>query len=134
MVLSRTRTQTRFVVLPPSKLAVPGIFRNVDVSNRRYDELFIAMQRFRGSVYIEDGAIRAGDLTSDGCHRVAIDKDSWHVLSLDSQGRVVSCLRYLDETHASDFDDLWVRHAALSLCPKFGRKFRNAVEHRMHQA
>ena len=134
MVLSRTRTQTRFVVLPPSKLAVPGIFRNVNFSNRRYDELFTAMQRFRGSVYLEDGAIQRTDLSSDGRHRVAIDEDSWHVLSLDSRGRVVACLRYLDETHASDFDDLWVKHAALSGCPKLGRKFRGVVEQRMHQA
>src|SRR5947208_7692331 len=124
MVLSRTRTQTQFVVLPPSKLRVPGIFRNVKVSNRRHDELFAEMQRFRGSVYVEDGAIANSDLTSDGRHRMSIDEDSWHVLSLDSDGRVVACLRYLDETHASDFDDLWVRHAALSGCPKLGRTFR----------
>jgi len=122
------------VVLPPSKLAVPSIFRNVDVSNRRYDELFAAMQRFRGSVYVEDGAIQQSDLTADGRHRVAIDDDSWHVLSVDSRGRVISCLRYLDETHASDFDDLWVKHAALSGCPKLGRRFRGAVEQRMCQA
>jgi hypothetical protein len=134
MVLSRTRTQTRFVILPPSALAPPSVFRNVDVNNRRYDELFAAMQRFRGSVYTEDGAIQPGDLTSDGRHRVAIDAESWHVLSLDRRGRVVSCLRYLDETHASDFDDLWVKHAALSGCPNLGRRFRGAVEQRMDQA
>jgi len=122
------------VVLPPSKLAVPDIFRNVEVSTRRYDELFTAMQRFRGGVYVEDGAIQRGDLASDGRHRVSIDEDSWHVLSVDSRGRVVSCLRYLDETHASNFDDLWVKQAALSGCPKLGRRFRRAVEQRMDQA
>src|SRR5205085_523871 len=74
------------------------------------------------------------DLTSDGRHRVRIDEESWHVLSLDSHGSVVSCLRYLDESHAPGFDDLWVRHAALFDCPKLGHRFRGAVEQRMHHA
>ena len=112
MVLSRSRTQTRFVVLPPSKLAVPSIFRNVEVNNRRHGDLFAEMQRFRGNVYMNDGALQNGDLTSDGRHKVKADDDSWHILSLNQQGRVVSCLRYLDQTSVSNFDDLYVKHAA----------------------
>src|SRR4051794_27071904 len=131
MVLSRTRTQTRFVVLPPSKLAVPGVFRKVDVSNRRHDELFAEMQRFRGSVYKEDGAIQNSDLTSDGRHKVPIDEDSWHILSLNQKGRIVSCLRYLDQTHASRFDDLCVRNAALAACSRYGGVFRAAIQERL---
>jgi hypothetical protein len=134
MVRSRTRTQTRFVVLPPSKLEVPSIFRNVEVNNRSHDELFAEMQRFRGSVYKKDGAIQANELSADGRHRMSIDEACWHVLSLDSQGRVVSCLRYLDESQASSFDNLWVRHAALTRCPKLGPQFRTAVEDRMYRA
>jgi len=92
------------------------------------------MQRFRGRVYSEDGAVDHHDLTSDGRHKLAIDEQSWHVLSLDSGGRVVSCLRYLDESDADDFNDLWVRHAALTECPKLGRPFRGAVEEGMRRA
>jgi len=92
------------------------------------------MQRFRGRVYSEDGAVSHHDLTSDGRHKLSIDEQSWHVLSLDNRGRVVSCLRYLDESGAYEFDDLWVRHAALTDCPKLGKPFRGAVEAGMHQA
>jgi len=113
---------------------VPSIFRNIEVDNRRHDDLFAEMQRFRGNVYRDDGAIQSSDLTSDGRHKLAIDDASWHVLSLDERGKVCSCLRYLDETHASDFDDLWVKHAALSRCPELGRRFRGAVEQRMDRA
>jgi len=101
------------------------------VNRRQHDELFAEMQRFRGSVYREDGAIQVSDLAPDGRHKMAIDEESWHVLSLDSAGRVASCLRYLDESHAFDFDDLWVRHSALARCSRSGRPFRQAVEREM---
>lgn len=134
MVVSRTRTQTRFAILPPSKLAVPVLFRSAEVDTRRHDELFHEMQRFRGSVYVEDGAIQKNELTADGRHKLSIDEHSWHVLSLNPQGRVVACLRYLDETHAARFEDLWVRHSALARCPTLGRRFRGAVEQGLHRA
>jgi len=134
MVFSRSRTQTRFVLLPPSRLAVTGSFWNIESNNRRHDELFADMQRFRGQVYRADGAIQADELTSDGRHKMAIDEESWHILSLDTRGRVVSCLRFLDESSASGFDDLWIRHAALAKCPTLGRRFRRAVEEGMARA
>jgi hypothetical protein len=136
MVLSRIRKQARFIVLPPSTstLAVPSIFRNVEADSRRYDELFAAMQRFRGGIYQADGAIPASALTSDGRHKVAIDDESWHVLSLDGQGQIVACLRYLDESHADSFHHLWVKQAAISRCPSQGPKFRGAVENHLHCA
>ncbi|HTX33612.1 MAG TPA: hypothetical protein VME43_01275 [Bryobacteraceae bacterium] len=86
------------------------------------------MQRLRGRVYAGDQAIDRADLTADGRHKLSVDEDSWHVLSLDQQGEVVACLRYVDESNARGFDDLWVRHAAVARCPRLGWKFREAVE------
>jgi hypothetical protein len=85
------------------------------------------MQCFRGSVYLRDGAIQPSDLTA-GRHKVSIDEHSWHVLSMDSGNRICACLRYWEEPDALDRDDLWVRHPAMSRCPKFGNLFRRAVE------
>ena len=130
----RSRSQTRFAILPPSKLAAPGVFRNVDANNRRHRDLMAGMQRLRGRVYGADGAIRPAELTSDGRHKLNIDERSWHVLSLDSLGEVVACLRYLEESHASGFNALRVRHAALACCPVQGPRFRRAVEMEMQLA
>ncbi len=127
-MVTRTRTQTRFVVLPPSRPAVPGIFRNIQTSAQRYRDLLARMQRFRGSVYAGDQAIHPSDLTADGRHKVTVDEHSWHVLSLDAQDEVVACLRYVDESDAGGFDDLWVRHSAVARCPRLGFRFREAVE------
>ena len=134
MVLSRSRTQTRFVVLPPSRLkTLPQRFRNVVVEASRHDALLSEMQRFRGHVYVSDGAVRSSELI-DGRHKVAIDDQSWHVLSLDSNGHICACLRYLEERQAKRFDDLWVRHAALSQSSAYGRRFRHAVEAAMDRS
>jgi len=107
---------------------VPGIFRNIEVNNRRHDDLLSQLQRLRGKAYLDDGAIRPSELTGDGRHKLSVDDHSWHVLSLDRDGRAVACLRYVEERDAAGFDDLWVRHAALARCPEFGARFRSAVE------
>jgi hypothetical protein len=131
MVFSGTRT--RFVVLPPGGLKVSRQFRNIQFDTCRYDDLLADMQRFRGEVYLGDGAIQAGDLVN-GRHKLNIDEHSWHVLSLDSDGCIIACLRYLAHKNARSFDDLWVRDAALADCPKFGGFFRSAVEAEMRHA
>jgi len=105
MVFSRART--RFAVLPPCGLPVSRqSFRDIHVDSGRYDELLAEMQMFRGKVYLSDGALRPGDLIN-GRHRLSIDERSWHVLSLDSDGRVSACLRYLPHLNPCGLDDLW---------------------------
>jgi hypothetical protein len=134
MVACSKRTQTRFVVLPPSGVAASNIFRSVELDTPRHESLFSEMQRFRGSMYLRDGAIKASDLTPDGRHKVAVDDRSWHVLSLDRLNRVCACLRFVDETDAGDFEDLWIRRSALSESPEMGKRFRGAVEGGMRNA
>ena len=128
------RTQTRFVVLPPATHALPSIFRKVDTDGRRHEALFSEMQRFRGSIYLADGAIQSHELTPDGRHDLGVDRHSWHVLSLDSYGRVSACLRYMAAKQFKLFGDLSVRHSALAKCPTLGERFRTAVELGMQEA
>jgi hypothetical protein len=133
MAFSSLRTQTEFAILPPARVAVSNIFQNVQTDRKRHDDLLAEMQRFRGRIYAADGAIPASALTVDGRHKVAADDHSWHVLSLDRDGRICACLRYLEETRAAGFDDLLVRHAAMAQSDR-AREFRDAVEREMAQA
>jgi hypothetical protein len=134
MLFSRSWNPTQFVILPPSKVALPDLFRNVETDHKRHDGLLASMQRLRGEAYIKDGAIRRDDLTADGRHTLRVDEHSWHVLSLDRAGQVTSCLRYVDESHATGFENLWIRQAALARCPEQGNRFRSAVEREMERA
>jgi len=130
----RSRPQTRLVVLPPSRVDAPEIFRNVDSSNRRHQRLLAGMQRLRGRVYEADGAIRPTELTPDGRHKLSVDARSWHVLSLDASAEVVACLRYTEGSDASGFDGLRVRDAAVARCPLQGGRVRRAVEGEIERA
>ena len=118
-----SRSQSRFAILTPASLSVPMVFRNVDANKGRHDELLSGMQRLRGRAYEMDGAVNRSELTADWRHKLSIDEHSWHVLSLDANGAVIACLRYLEETHASGFEALRVRQAALSWCPVQGSRF-----------
>jgi hypothetical protein len=85
------------------------------------------MQRLRGSVYVEDEAIQAADLTGDGRHELPIDRQSWHVLAM-SEGKICACLRFLDETSAATMDQLWIRHAGLAKNSSLSPLFRMTVD------
>jgi len=134
MTSLRSRNQTRFVVLAPTRSATLGPFCNLEPDRRLHDNLFAEMQRFRGTIYARDGAVPQSLLSPDGRHELPVDRRSWHVLSLDRDHRVCACLRYLDESHAAGFDELWVRHAAITREPGAGRRLRGAVEAGMRAA
>ncbi|MEI9976280.1 MAG: hypothetical protein WDO73_32060 [Ignavibacteriota bacterium] len=130
----RESSQTRFAILTPSRASMPGVFQNVDANSRRHQQLLAGMQRLRGKAYESDGAVQRTQLTSDGRHKLSIDENSWHVLSLDAKGDVVACLRFLEESSASSLDGLRVRDAALTRCPQQGPRFRRAIEQEIQQA
>lgn len=134
MVSLRDRAKTRFAVLCPANSTAAGVFRDIESNRSQYDDLMAEMQRLRGAVYLRDGALQRSDLTADGRHLSIIDERSWHVLSLDRNNRICACLRYFDESWARGFDDLWIRHAALSRAPELGWQFRGAVENGMRSA
>ena len=82
------------MLLAPSEALVPESFPAVDVNPERHDEILGQLQRLRGSVYLHDGAITSAQLSSDGRHMLGIDAGSWHVVSVQPDGRVTGCARY----------------------------------------
>jgi hypothetical protein len=133
-MLVRFRSQTHFSILRPARLITPELFRNIDLCDWRHQDLLSKMQRLRGSAYRADGAIHPSELTTDGRHELSIDHRCWHVLSLDANGDVVACMRYLEERRISAFDSLRVRYAALAHPSLQGNNFRRAVEGEIEHA
>ncbi|MCU1335660.1 MAG: hypothetical protein JWO19_1241 [Bryobacterales bacterium] len=123
----RSTSSRKWILLSPSKGVVPDSFARVHTDARGRDKLLGQMQKLRGKVYLEDGAIDAAQLT-DGRHRVDIDERSWHLLVVDKDGQVCGCVRqhaYPDET---PFSQLNVSRSALAHSPDWGRKLKAAVE------
>jgi hypothetical protein len=107
---------------------VPGLFRHVSVEPSFHDRYLAEMQRFRGSVYLEDAAIQPAELDSDGRQKLAADDRSWHLLTLDQDGRVSGCARYLPHPNHVGFEQLSLYQSALAANDKWSSSVRSAVE------
>ena len=91
--------QRRLLMLaPPQALANPH-FENVDIDPGLHRHLVRSMQRLRGRVYLEDGAISERELSADGRHQTPEDDRSWHLLLLDAEQRLSDALPGLGAEH-----------------------------------
>ena|SRR5579884_1710247 len=120
--------QRRIVLLAPAISAVPREFAEAVVSSSDHAYLLSQMQRLRGSIYLQDGAITEDQLTADGRHEQAADHDSWHLLAVAADGVVQGCARYRGYREPVVFDALGVSRSAMAICDKWGIKLRGAIE------
>jgi hypothetical protein len=106
--------EQRLVVVVPPQTSLSPHFKNVTVDSARHRQLVEDMQRLRGSVYLHDGAVGFEQLTADGLHQTAEDEQSWHLLMLGPDGRVSSCVWYLEHENTARVEQLRVRHCPLA--------------------
>jgi hypothetical protein len=125
-----TGSSRRLALLAPSPMSAGEFFTQVHVDTGRYESLLADLQRVRGRVYLEDGAIERRQLNT-GKHQLETDEGSWHILILDERDRVSGCMRCLEHPRDSAFSHLSVADAALARCSQWGARFRAAVEGEM---
>ena len=116
------------VLLAPSLSAVPEAFTHARLDAERHEKLMSEMQRLRGAVYFEDGAINANQLTSDGRHHLDVDARSWHLLTMDEQGRVCGCSRLRLHSNFVSYGELGVAKSALANNSSWGKLLQAAVD------
>jgi hypothetical protein len=126
--------QTRLMLLAPPHASVAPVFQKFRPDAEWHEHLLAGMQRLRGDVYVQDGAIGPHELSADGRHRLGIDRDSWHLLLIDPYGAICGCVRYCAHAGTAGFDQLWVGRSALASSPIWGGRFRSAVESGLWQA
>lgn len=132
--LHQKSSPRRVVLLAPTQVHIPAVFNSVECNPSLYRGLLADMQRFRGSIYVRDGAIQPWHLTADGRHESAADEKSWFILLMSSAGSVQGCVRFLLHENQVEFQDLEVRHSQLANCPTWGRQLRVAIEEELLQA
>lgn len=123
----RSTSSRKWVLLSPSNTLVPDCFGRVTTDTTLRNKLLIAMQRLRGRVYLEDGAIEVGQLT-DSRHRVDIDEGSWHLLVVGQDEQVRGCVRFHAYPETTRFLHLKVSHSPLAYSEEWGGKLKAAVE------
>ena len=121
-----TSPSRRLALLAPSNARIPNEFHDVRGDREGHRALFSQMQRFRGQVYLQDGAIKESDLI-DGHHVVEADDYSWHLLVHDDNGMVAGCIRYQAHDLKSLFLPLSVFSSAIAACPQWGPALKRAV-------
>jgi hypothetical protein len=125
--------ERRLVLLAPAgSIAAP--FGNVTSDGARHASLLSDMQRLRGGIYLEDGAITHDHLTADGRHRTPEDDASWHLLMVDGTKRITSCVWYRQHAHNASIDQLRVRECPLRRDDTWRHVVTRAVEAQMAQA
>jgi hypothetical protein len=117
-----------FIILAPIGATIPGAFKLVGSNDWLHAAFLTSMQRFRGKIYLEDGAVRPEHLTTDGRHYLPVDEESWHILTLNEESKICACLRVHQQAAEPTFEELPVSQSALSDCPTWGVKLRKAVE------
>lgn len=118
----------QMVLLAPSLASAPEAFGAADVDPNRHAQLLAEMQRLRGAVYLQDGAIGEEELSSDGRHMLAVDDRSWHVLTLNKHGEVSGCSRYLAHSNRITYWQLELVKCALARSTEWGRMLQAGVE------
>jgi hypothetical protein len=118
----------RLIVLAPSDCPVPDSFLHVEENPKRHEALLAGIQRLRGSLYVQDGAIAPSQLTEDGRLRLAVDDISWHLLAVNQDGFVCGGARYREASNRIPFTQLGVAASSLAQSDIWGSRLRRAVD------
>jgi hypothetical protein len=116
------------IILAPAATRVPAVFQNVVNNRQRHASTLADMQKMRGGIYLKEGGVRPWQLTGDGRHCQTIDKDSWHLLTVDQEGKVCACVRYLEHNNSVQFQKLELRNSGLATNAEWGRRLKFAIE------
>jgi hypothetical protein len=123
----------RLVLLAPTP-NIPSFFRNVEHDSFDHVRLVREMQKLRGRVYLNDGALGREQLTADGLHDTDEDHKSWHLLMVDSSRQVTGCAWYMEHPSSVQVEHLRVRHTPLARSSKWRKKLWQGVESELQRA
>jgi hypothetical protein len=129
-----TGSRRSFLLLAPPKALLSRFRGQVRTIPESHAGLMAQMQRLRGRVYLKDGAIRTSDLTPDGRFISPVDRESWHLLTVDCDERVIGCARLLAHSRSTQFSRLTVSHSAIAKAPEWAAKVSQSIEAEMERA
>jgi hypothetical protein len=124
----------RIVLVAPAASSVSDFFHQVDVNASRHTELLHQVQRFRGQIYLQDGAIHEHQLTPDGRHETPEDDNAWHVLLMSGKQKISACALYLEHENTVPIEDLRVRHCPLAKQDEWRPKLWKAITSELTRA
>lgn len=129
-----SRQSRHLMLLAPSVELDTPFAAKAEFDPGAHAALLAETQRLRGRIYVGDGAIEPWQLSEDGRHIQAADADAWHLLTVDDEGCVLACTRYLPHESDVSFSELVVSHSPLARSAVWGSLLREAVEDELRKA
>ena len=117
----------QYVFLAPSQSGASE-FEQASIDPAQHHRLLAEAQRFRGRIYLQDGAIQLSELSVDDRHIQAADDRAWHLLTLDEKGAVVACIRYFAHDPRVKFSELSIAASGITRSAELGANIRAAVQ------
>jgi hypothetical protein len=117
----------RSILLAPPLATLIAPFQALQADHFRHQRLLAEAQRLRARVYLADGAIERNQISRDGRFVHSFDRNSWHLLVMNSRRQVSGCLRYSQMDWVS-FYHLEVARSALAYSQEWGIPLRKAIE------
>jgi hypothetical protein len=122
------------VLLAPAGACLEPFSGPVSFSQRIHTDLIAEMQRLRGGVYLSDGAIQPTQLTSSGRHVSSSDYESWHLLTVRSDGEILGCIRFLRHPNTVRCNQLRVSDAPLAHSDDWSARFFSSINSEIEAA
>jgi hypothetical protein len=115
----------RLGILPPrSQLSL--VSPRVSVS--QYESRMSQIQRFRGSIYLGEGAIPPDALDMTGRHYEPFDCDNWHLFITDAKDEVCGCIRVVLKDVPARVEQLKVFEFVERMPPERRPPYRAALQ------
>jgi len=121
----------RLVILAPTSAGMPSKIQNIEVSQHHHKEVLSKVQRLRGASYLRDGAIQSEHLTADGRHLQREDNASFHIVTVEPDGRVTGCARLHQYAPNAAPEDLRAWDSALAQNKFWQDRVRRALKDEM---
>jgi hypothetical protein len=123
------RAQDVFLgVVAPCRDAVPRSFVNPCPDHEFYETVIADIERFRGAVYLEEGAIRPEALDDGARHQTVCDYESWHLFLLNRQLAVCGCVRLTPCRGAARSADLRVYDCIRRMDPVTAARYGSGLD------
>lgn len=120
-------------ILAPTVALLSSAFTQAEFNPASYRALLDQIQRLRGKLYLEDGAIEHWHLTVDERYHLPSDDVSCHLLAVN-QGCVTGGARLQIHSGDASFSDLAVSHSAQAHSAAWRAALRNAVSRDLQYA
>src|SRR4051812_48880377 len=107
-----------FVILAPSQASEPSSGKIVG-GLEQHNRLLAEIQKLRAAIYLGDGAIKEDQIHSSGRFIQHADDLSWHLLTVNQEGKVTAGIRYLAHRPHTSYFELQVSEAISHLPSPF---------------